>query len=87
MGLPLGVIGIVYLLLASKFILVRDSNPGTRASLLLLASNEGDLSDTGYWVALEVVTIKGKSPIQLGLHNVSMTKFKAIIKTNTRQVI
>ena len=37
-----------------------------------------------YWVAMEVVTYRGRSPVDIGLHNVTLCSFKAIIKANSR---
>ena len=36
---------------------------------------------------MEVISLKGYSPIQLGMHNITLSVLHAIIKANTLEVI
>lgn len=80
-GLPLGVIGIIYLLIFSKCILVQ------KEEVPKVFPTGGPRAQQAYWIALEVTSIKSKCATDIGLHNVPNAEFKAIIKLHERQVI
>lgn len=74
-------VGLIYLLVFSKWILLRGYKPQNSGS------GQGSKKDDGYWIAAEVISSKRITAEGVGLHNVQLSSFKAIIRSGNRAVV
>lgn len=73
-------IGLIYLWVFSKCILLRGYKPTSNDS-------GSDNKNEGYWIAVEVINKKRFTAESVGLHNVRLSSFKAIIRGGNRAVV
>lgn len=83
MGLPLAIIGAIYMMIFAYPCLYgkkKKTNSSGSQYMELGDENASTGHSNGYWVVVEIVNLKNKTPTQVGLHNVLLSELVCLMR-------